>query len=165
MWLPHWRVKMLSGLWYHTLLCTKISILLRFFYIQEGLGSVLSKLNIASVVNNLILFCFCCLMSIRAPESNFLHCLCIHLCFHPVMVDIIIFLWYGTSCALSFISLITVGNRAHHKKLLSLLFELFGISAWSQRLFGEGKLHNPFAILDHVVFHCTLVFSLNLRKC
>ncbi|XP_059437712.1 thioredoxin O1, mitochondrial-like [Corylus avellana] len=31
------------------MVCTKIGRLLRFFYMQEGLGSVLSKLNIASV--------------------------------------------------------------------------------------------------------------------
>lgn len=120
-------------LWYHTLSCTKISRLLLFFYMQEGLVSVLSKLDITSVVNNLILFCFCFLMSICASESNFLLFLCIHLCLHPLMVDIIIFLWYDTSCALSFISLIVVGSRACHKKLLSLLFELFWISAWSLR--------------------------------
>jgi hypothetical protein len=79
-------------IWYHTLSCTKISRLLLFFYMQEGLVSVLSKLDITSVVNNLILFCFCFLMSICASESNFVLFLCIHLCFHPVMVDIIIFL-------------------------------------------------------------------------
>jgi hypothetical protein len=147
-------------IWYHTLSCTKISRLLLFFYMQEGLVSVLSKLDITSVVNNLILFCFCFLMSICASESNFVLFLCIHLCFHPVMVDIIIFLWYDTSCALSFISLITVGSRARHKKLLSLLFELFWISAWSLRDYlGRANRTTLCLLLINKWFFIALLYS------
>jgi hypothetical protein len=147
-------------LWYHTLSCTKISRLLLFFYMQEGLVSVLSKLDITSVVNNLILFCFCFLMSICASESNFVLFICIHLCFHPVMVDIIIFLWYDTSCALSFISLITVGSRARHKKLLSLLFELFWISAWSLRDYlGRANRTTLCLLLINKWFFIALLYS------
>jgi predicted neutral ceramidase superfamily lipid hydrolase len=135
------------------MVCTKIGRLLRFFYMQEGLGSVLSKLNIASVVNNLIFFCFCFLMSICAPESNFLPCLCIHLCFHPVMVDFIIFLLYSATCALCFISFITVSNSARHKKLLSLLFEFFGISAWSLRDYLGRANRTTLSIFEEVLIH------------